>query len=152
MEALLFVYGSLRPGQCNFHQVAPEVIDSQPAVWPGHLLLRPEGYPALVLPPHWPVQAGQPFEWTSSLPATVPTGSAPLRVQGDILRLRIPPDFQRRLDEFEGFYPDHPEYLRVAAAWQGKWVWTYVAPPGDWPWETIEHWPPHDGPLRPWRP
>lgn len=45
---LLFVYGSLRPGACNFDVVAPYVKKSCPAYISGKLYQLSTGYPMLV--------------------------------------------------------------------------------------------------------
>ena len=150
MELSLFVYGSLRPGQCNYDQLSEAVIDFAPALWPGQLRLRPEGYPALVLPPDWPVESSRPYDW-SVPPARPGEGSGRLAVPGEILRLRDSREIRRRLDDFEGFSPRDREYLRVACAWQGSWVWTYVAPQDRPDWPLIERWPASDQPIPPWR-
>lgn len=148
MTLSLFVYGSLRPGQCNYHQLSEAVLSARTVKWPGHLRLRPEGYPALVLPPDLPVHLGTPYDWT--IPVGPPDGAPNGPVAGEILRLRDSPGLRRRLDDFEGFTPVLKDYLRVAVGWRGEWVWTYTAPPDPPDWPIIQHWPLEEGPLTPW--
>jgi gamma-glutamylcyclotransferase (GGCT)/AIG2-like uncharacterized protein YtfP len=150
MELSLFVYGSLRPGRCNYDQLSTSVIDSQSVLWPGHLRLRPEGYPALILPGNWPTRSALPEDWTEPS-GPPPEGSGLLSIEGEILRLRDSPELRHHLDDFEGFTPRLRDYLRVACAWQGTWVWTYVAPEDFHDWPRIERWPGHDQAIAPWR-
>lgn len=150
MELSLFVYGSLRPGKCNYDQLSAAVVGCATVLWPGQMRLRPEGYPALVLPEKWPVKLASPYDWTYP-PDLVPEGSGLLQVEGEVLRLLDSPDLRHHLDDFEGFTPQQRDYLRVACAWQGGWVWTYVAPEDREDWPLIERWPPDDQPIAPWR-
>lgn len=150
MSLSLFVYGSLRPGQCNFGQLSEFVLESQTVVWPGQLRLRPEGYPALVLPTEMVQRPGQLYDWET--PWAVPPVHLPGGlILGEVLRLQDSPRLRRRLDDFEGFSEDPPEYLRVAVPWQGRWVWTYVAPSPCPEWSVIASWPPPEGVPGPWK-
>ena len=151
MTLSLFVYGSLRPGQNNYGQLSESVLASQSVCWPGHLRLRPEGYPALSLPSEWPVVTGRPYDWTvpeNQLPS-LPSGLRP--VQGEILTLRDSRELRHRLDDFEGFTPSLRDYVRVACAWESNWVWTYVAPEDHPEWPLIQRWPHQSGEIPPWR-
>lgn len=151
MTLSLFVYGSLRPGQNNYDQLSHSVLASRTVHWPGQLRLRPEGYPALCLPASWPTLPARPYVW--SLPElevpTCPELACP--VVGEILTLRESEQLGRHLDDFEGFTPQLRDYLRVACAWEGEWIWTYVAPEERLEWPLIERWPHQSGAIPPWR-
>jgi len=151
MTVSLFVYGSLRPGRNNYEQLEEAVLSSQTVLWPGHLRLRPEGYPALTLPQEWPVERAKPYDWSTPGPLPPPTPRLEQRVLGEILQLRDGPEIRRRLDDFEGFTPQLSDYLRVACSWQGEWVWTYVAPEDRCEWPIIQEWPHQSGAIPPWR-
>ena len=140
----------MRPGQCNYDQLSEAVSQATSVCWPGRLRLRPEGYPALVLPADWPAVAATPYDWTQPA-GQAPSPQGPTPVPGEILRLRDTPQLRQRLDDFEGFTPRVRDYLRVACAWQGQWVWTYVAPADRADWPYIERWPASDQPIPPWR-
>ena len=146
----LFVYGSLRPGQCNYGQLSQAVRKVTPALFPGHLTLRPEGYPALILPEGWPQYPTQPYNWTLPNPPPPDKICTP-NVPGEVLLLEDSPELRQRLDDFESFSLHQPEYCRVACAWNQIWVWTYVAPYATPPWPVIPSWPPDDSPIPPWR-
>ena len=151
MIITLFVYGSLRPGMNNYDQLSQAVVDSQSVAWPGFLRLRPEGYPALILPAEWPGRLATPYEWDTPADKPPPTPDLQCLVEGEILQLRDTPGLRRRLDDFEGFTPSLRDYLRVACAWQGAWVWTYVAPQDLQQWPRIQSWPHQPGEIPPWR-
>ncbi len=144
----LFVYGSLRPGQCNYQQLSQQVLKIRPVAWPGQLVLRPEGYPVYL--PELPQMAGCLHSW--ELPQGAASEATPEgNVLGEWLTLRDDGQVGPRLDAFEGFVEDDPEYIRVAVAWGGRWIWTYTAPPGSPDWPRIERWPHQDEPIPPWR-
>ena len=151
MTLSLFVYGSLRPGQCNFGQLEDHLLEAEPLRVPGHLRLRPEGYPALILAADLPQALGQPYDW--SWP-TLAVSGAPLRhdcwVTGDLLRLRDSREIRERLDDFEGFSGVRYDYLRVASRWAGHWFWTYVAPQDHPAWPRIDSWPGTEPPPVRW--
>ena len=151
MTLSLCVYGSLRPGENNYDQLSEAVLSSRTVHWPGHLRLRPEGYPALSLPANWPTLAVEPYDWR--LPALeVPVApAAPLPVVGEILTLRDSQRLRHHLDDFEGFTPGLRDYVRLACAWDGEWIWTYVAPQERPEWPLIERWPHQPGVIPPWR-
>lgn len=151
MSLSLFVYGSLRPGMNNYDQLSRAVMASQSVIWPGALRLRPEGYPALSLPPQWPIRPGLPYDWEPPREGVPATPVLECRVAGEILQLKDSLELRRHLDDFEGFTPDLKDYLRVACAWQGAWVWTYVAPEERADWPLIDRWPHQSGEIPPWR-
>ena len=146
----LFVYGSLRPGECNYDQLSAAVTKATPASVGGWLRLRPEGYPALTLASSWPCTPGSPGFWPA-LPRTISAASATATVLGDVLELRWTPELGQRLDDFEGFTPESPDYLRVACWTSAGWAWTYIAPVDEPDWPTISAWPPERD-LQPWVP
>ena len=86
----VFVYGTLKPGERAFSRFCePYVVDKQTVMTPGRIYHLPLGYPALTLEEGW--------------------------VQGVLLTLSNPTALVK-LDEFEAFYPDHPqdsEYQRI---------------------------------------
>jgi len=149
MQLSLFVYGSLRPGQCNYDQLQDHVLSAQTVHWPGRLHLRPEGYPALVLPPGCGQILAHPYVWEVPLEPPGDIGGGP--VEGEWLTLRDSQQIRRRLDDFEGFTPRVQEYLRVAVACQGQWVWTYVASGEGSSWPVIASWPIEGMSPPPWR-
>ena len=123
----LFVYGSLKRGECNYHEVDRWVVSVVPARAPGRLYLRPDGYPALVV--------GSRESGVGSVP-------------GELLELSDPDAALAHLDIFEGYYPGHDsEYLRVEITCTPISLlpspisaWTYVCQhPHDWP--PIASWP-----------
>lgn len=144
MSLYLFAYGSLRPGECNYGQLAEAVVRSSAWQVAGELRLRPEGYPAMILHPTLPQVAGTPYDWTVPSLGVEPAGAAYSKVVGDLLELRDSPQLRRRLDDFEGFGEPPFDYVRVAFVAGGQAMWTYVAPVPDPPWPRIEHWPPRE--------
>lgn len=151
MALSLFVYGSLRPGMNNYDQLSEAVLSSRTVAWPGLLRLRPEGYPALTLPKEWPTRLGVPYQWEPPLDSPPPAPALKCPVIGEILQLEDSARLRRHLDDFEGFTPRLRDYLRVACAWEGAWVWTYVAPEERREWPVIERWPHQSGEIPPWR-
>lgn len=151
MTLSLFVYGSLRPGQNNYDQLSDAVLESRTVLWPGHLRLRPEGYPALSLPSEWPTLLARPYDWLAPGVEIPALPEVDLTVVGEILTLRESERLRHHLDDFEGFTPSQRDYLRVACAWEGQWIWTYIAPEEHVEWPLIERWPPHSGVIPPWR-
>jgi len=124
----LFVYGSLKRGECNYHEVERWVVSVVEAWCPGQLYLRPDGYPALVLDGGGRMSDGG--------------------VPGELLELFDEVAALAHLDEFEGYYPGHDsEYERVTvdctAIGRPKTAipaQTYVCRPHpDWP--RIASWP-----------
>ena len=86
----VFVYGTLKPGEAAFRRFCePYIIEQQDALAPGRLYHLSLGYPALTLESGWVEGTLLTFSSTTAL---------------------------TKLDEFESFYPDHPqdsEYLRI---------------------------------------
>lgn len=86
----VFVYGTLKPGEIGFRRFCePYVIDQREALSPGQLYHLPLGYPAFTLEPGWVRGILLTFSSTTAL---------------------------AKLDEFEAFYPEHPqdsEYQRI---------------------------------------
>jgi len=147
----LFVYGSLRPGQCNYGELSQAVRRATSARVGGWLRLRPEGYPALTLAPGWPCQIGAPPGHWPTLPQQAAGGPFSWDVEGEVLDLDWTPELGQRLDEFEGFTELNPDYVRVALWTSTGWAWTYVAPQDVPEWPQVEGWPPGH-PIRPWVP
>jgi gamma-glutamylcyclotransferase (GGCT)/AIG2-like uncharacterized protein YtfP len=142
----LFVYGSLKLGECNQHVVAPWVENWLPAATTGEMRLRPDQYPALFLPN--PGKLG-----TSDYEADIRLSEAPVlldgdRVEGQLLFLREGVRCLGALDVFEGYFPGRrSEYLRVALSVETDHgfqpCWTYTGsgkPPDRWP--VLRTWPP----------
>jgi len=151
MTLSLFVYGSLRPGENNYDQLSEAVLASRTVHWPGHLRLRPEGYPALSLPADWPTQAVEPYDWQVPVLKVPVTPAVPRPVEGEILTLQDSQRLRHHLDDFEGFTPRQRDYVRLACAWGDEWIWTYVAPQEHLEWPLIERWPHQSGVIPPWR-
>lgn len=86
----VFVYGTLKPGEMGFRRFCePYVIDQKEALAPGRIYHLSLGYPAFTL------ETG----WVKGVLLTLSTATA-----------------LAKLDEFEAFYPDHPqdsEYQRI---------------------------------------
>ncbi|MFM7426544.1 MAG: gamma-glutamylcyclotransferase [Elainella sp.] len=88
----VFVYGTLKPGEVNYHYCQSEVLAAQPAFVRGQLYALPFGYPALTV------------------------GSN--RVYGVVFSF-INSAVLTALDQLEDYYPARPhqsEYLRVKTA------------------------------------
>lgn len=155
----LFAYGSLKTGECNYNQVQPYFLESRPAAAPGQMLLRPDGYPALVVDPELILAMGsddragdlretQNQTQTQNQNQSQTQAQAAALVPGQLLHLHTGVEITEKLDVFEGYFPGRPsEYLRVLipircdAAWETAWV--YVAAHPDPTWPPIETWP-HD--------
>jgi len=86
-EMSLFVYGAMSEGLVHYNQIAPYVVNSQPATIKAKAYRLPAGYPALI-----DVGAVDADE-----------------VPGQIVTLQAPDLFYRLLDEFQGFSPLAPE-------------------------------------------
>ena len=90
MTCQVFVYGTLKPGESAFRRFCESyIIDQQNVLAPGRLYDLSLGYPALTLESGWVEGTLLTFSNTAAL---------------------------TNLDEFESFYPDHPEdseYLRI---------------------------------------
>jgi gamma-glutamylcyclotransferase (GGCT)/AIG2-like uncharacterized protein YtfP len=91
MTCQVFVYGTLKPGEMGFRRFCePYMIDHQEAQSPGRLYHLPLGYPALTLEDGW--------------------------VKGVLLTLSTNTALAK-LDEFEAFYPDHPQDSEYQRLW-----------------------------------
>lgn len=113
----VFVYGTLRPGQRLHRLLADATTNAERAVLPGHQLYG----------------VGMAFPYVT--PATAPGR----QVVGDLLDLDPDayPQVLARLDQVEGYHPDHEgqsHYLRrqvaVQVAGQSRSAWVYLAGPG----------------------
>lgn len=149
----LFVYGSLKLGECNERMLKKWVVSSSPATTRGFMHLRPDRYPALFLPTHGPL--GTPDYQADLTLSRAPLSEQGHEVVGQLLQLESGCEMLRRLDEFEGYFPGRrSEYLRVAVSVEtpegAKPCWTYTgveAPPSEWP--LISQWPPKDLAMTP---
>ncbi len=143
----LFVYGSLKLGECNAELISSWVIQALPASLEGQMYLRPDGYPALVLKRYGRLGSSR---FDDDLAAQeIEATPFPGAIQGQLLVLREGRQRLKELDLFEGFFPDgESEYLRVLVGVKtrqgGEAAWTYTYPgrtvPPDW--RAIECWPP----------
>lgn len=142
----LFVYGSLKLGECNQHVIKPWVVEWEKASTFGEMRLRPDHYPALFLPDYGTLG-------TSDYPRDLLLDEAPeltegTLIRGQLLTLQQGETALQRLDEFEGFFPGgRSEYLRVSLSVNTesgpKACWTYTGAgksPSKWP--ILESWPP----------
>lgn len=142
----LFVYGSLKPGECNDHVISQFLLSAEEAHTHGALRLRPDDYPALYLEGY--ESLGTADYWADLKLETACECSSGEKVPGQLLTLREGARLLARLDEFEGFFPGRTsEYLRVAlsvATAEGlKPCWTYIGvgtPPHEW--RPLASWPP----------
>jgi gamma-glutamylcyclotransferase (GGCT)/AIG2-like uncharacterized protein YtfP len=142
----LFVYGSLKAGECNDFVIKPWVRSCRSASTMGEMRLRPDKYPALYLLDYGPLG-------TEAYEDDLQLREAPLSllghlIHGQLLELEDGVAALRRLDEFEGFFPGRDsQYLRVAISVQTAdgpkpcWTYTGVGQPNE-AWEPISQWPP----------
>lgn len=145
-ELKLFVYGSLKLGECNDDVLSAWVVEALPATIEGQMYLRPDGYPALWLKGGYPLGTSDYGADLERCAQPVSQGGG--EVQGQLLRLREGARMLERLDEFEGYYPGQSsEYLRLlvsVATPDGPCsAWTYACPEGG-PrprWVSIDEWP-----------
>lgn len=153
----LFVYGSLKTGECNESELSQWLTQAVPAQTKGTLWLRPDGYPALRLSDYG--QLGTADYSNDLTLQRAPEPSHGRSVVGQLLWLRCGEAALPRLDDFEGFFPGgRSEYLRVAISVDTEDglqpCWTYVGaqqPPETW--KQIDHWPPpwFQGPPDPYQ-
>lgn len=149
----LFVYGSLKLGECNDHMLRHWVVSSVPAWTPGQMRLRPDHYPALFLKGHGRIGTSDYRKDLTLDRAAVCQSEG--KVNGELLQLSDGEAALSQLDVFEGFFPHgESEYLRVALTVQTdggpRVCWTYTGvgePPSDW--LEIEEWPPPNGVRKP---
>lgn len=149
----LFVYGSLKVGECNDHYVTRWLVDWTEATTLGELRLRSDGYPALYLREFGPLGSADYAGDLSLSGAARPTAGRP--VKGQLLRLHSGVAALQTLDRFEGYFPQQTsEYLRVGLTVdtprgpQACWTYTGVgiANPS---WEPIQEWPPPGHIMKP---
>lgn len=146
-ELKLFVYGSLKLGECNDDVISAWVVEALPASIAGQMYLRPDGYPALWLEGTFALGTA---DYSADLARCLePIAGSGGGVQGQLLRLREGRRMLERLDEFEGYFPGQSsEYARLlvpVATPEGVCAaWTYACPEGG-PrprWVGIDCWPP----------
>ena len=142
----LFVYGSLKCGECNDHVVKPWLLNSTVASTSGRLYLRSDDYPALYLENFGRLGSS---DYGSDLKLVdAPSCQEGQFVRGELLELSEGFVAIPALDEFEGYFPNSDsEYLRVSLEVETedgpRVCWTYIganSPPSVWP--RIEDWPP----------
>ena len=157
----LFVYGSLKRNEFNWHVIESGVEQVTAARLRGRMFLRPDGYPAMMLSSQHRLGGldyarDLALAWESLKSSPGDTGEP--WISGQLLLVRAGCQWQPRLDEFEGFFPGAAsEYLRVlapveiAGQWQPAWTYTAAArPPAHWP--AIEMWTgTMVGPLSPYQ-
>lgn len=144
----LFVYGSLKTGECNASVLSRWVRKAVPGRTPGRMYLRPDGYPALWVP-RFCALGTDSYEADAALAPAARAQDGHDWVTGEVLTLETPLEVLPRLDDFEGYFPDRPsEYRRVLVEVSADtgWTtaWTYVCPDqgpaADW--LPIPCWPP----------
>lgn len=142
----LFVYGSLKPGECNAHVLKPWLKSAQPAKVHGTMRQRPDGYPALTV--NRPGALGT-VDYLQDLNLhQAPCQEGEGLISGFVVELAPGEAALPILDQFEGYYPGRlSEYHRVAVAASGSEgliaCWVYVTgdeDDSDWP--IIKKWPP----------
>ena len=142
----LFVYGSLKVGECNDQVIMRWLKDWQEASTHGQMRLRPDAYPALFVSDHSLLGTAD-YERDLAL-RTAPQSREGGLIRGQVLTLAPGVQALAALDSFEGYFPGEPsEYLRVAIQVetpkgpQACWTYTGVGRPNpDWP--SLESWPP----------
>ena len=142
----LFVYGSLKVGECNDFMLRHWVERWEEAEIRGEMRLRPDHYPALFLPIHGRLGTGD-YDSDLELQAA-PECSDGHPIRGQLLYLRDGTTALPILDRFEGFFPgSRSEYLRVAVSVVTEsgpvacWTYTGVGRPVE-EWPRLEEWPP----------
>ena len=142
----LFVYGSLKRYEFNWHVIADGVKSCRPAWLTGSMFLRHDGYPALVTQENEPRLGSREYAADLALSLSAAGTADGPRVYGELLELNPGALWIERLDQFEGYFPGAPsEYLRMLVAvrveegWESAWTYTAVAnPPDGWP--RIQEW------------
>jgi gamma-glutamylcyclotransferase (GGCT)/AIG2-like uncharacterized protein YtfP len=142
----LFVYGSLKVGECNDFVLTRWLERFEEAQTRGEMRLRPDNYPAMFLP-SFGVFGTRDYRRDLQLDEAPECHQGHL-IKGQILYLRDGFDALPILDCFEGYFPDeHSEYLRVAISVTTEaglvpcWTYTGVGPPVEG-WPRLEVWPP----------
>ncbi|MEW6279589.1 MAG: gamma-glutamylcyclotransferase family protein [Candidatus Eremiobacterota bacterium] len=149
----LFVYGSLKPGERNYGEVAAQVVRACPGTIPGRMYLRETGYPTLWLPPEAILGQGS-RDYPADLrrtrrPFDSRTGCQPEEeVAGTLLRLSEGERMLRHLDWFEEVNGDYIRSLVAVrtgdSAFELAWVYRCTeAQVAMLPtWRRIPSWPP----------
>lgn len=149
----LFVYGSLKVGECNDFMLRHWVERWEEAEIRGEMRLRPDRYPALFLSAFGALGSSDYGSDLELQDAPECVDGHPIR--GQLLYLREGTEALPVLDRFEGYFPtSRSEYLRVAVSVQTDsgpvacWTYTGVGRPvEDWP--RLEEWPPPGLVMRP---
>lgn len=142
----LFVYGSLKVGECNDFMISPWLERWEEAEIQGEMRLRPDGYPALFLATYGAVGSadyGQDLRLSEA-----PGCHEGHLIRGQLLYLRDGVEALPKLDYFEGYFPGkRSEYMRVGISVTTNdgsvacWTYTGVGRPVE-EWPQLEEWPP----------
>lgn len=142
----LFVYGSLKIGECNDFMLRHWVERREEARTCGEMRLRPDRYPALFLPTYGNLGT---LDYAGDLQLDeAPECREGHPIKGQLLYLREGLEALPVLDRFEGYFPgSRSEYLRVAVSVltdsgpRACWTYTGVGRPVE-EWPRLEEWPP----------
>jgi gamma-glutamylcyclotransferase (GGCT)/AIG2-like uncharacterized protein YtfP len=150
----LFVYGSLKTGECNHSRIQSAVKHVEPGRTPGKLLLRTDGYPAMLVQQERQVRQGtsdadEDLKWAGFeiFTSPEPPGNGGL-IEGQLLELVPGASMMAELDRFEGFLPgqisDYERALVIVLLDDGRSVgaWVYVCSLPEADWCPIDFWPP----------
>lgn len=142
----LFVYGSLKMGECNDFVLKRWVEHFEEARTQGEMRLRPDRYPSLFLPTYGELGS---VEYARDVGLeSAPACRQGHLVKGQLLYLREGREALPVLDHFEGYFPGgRSEYLRVAVSVETRdglvpcWTYTGVGRPVPG-WPLLQEWPP----------